>query len=347
LARKMTRKGRRWGKGRRRWGTRKWATKRRRGVGSKRIRAMIRSRRWSKKAGKRNYGREWLKKRFSRKNLRFQAYRPNLSSNFGSDFSFSPNNPYSSTKELVLAGLCAIAGYAVPQLVSGALSKFVHPAAGAAGAIVTGAATVYLSKKIDNDSYAKGTAIGGILGILAGAAVSAAMIYQQFKPKGSDPKATAGFGLAHFNQAARYVPMGQFQQAAAGQFQQAAAGQFQQAAAGEYIQGTGEYFSADNSLAPVSDFGEYVSNGLNVQGYADYEVVPHHGGMDGFVSDGVYPNGNLNDEFAIMEAAAGFGNAPAHSSDYVPTVGSRPIGSQAAPDDQGIFDIGGSNGVFG
>jgi hypothetical protein len=136
-------------------------------------------------------------------------------------------------------------------------------------------------------------------------------------------------------------------------------GQFYQANAGfgEYVTGTGEYVS-DGSLAPVSDFGEYVASGLQVEGYGDYEVLPSFSGSaDGFgyINDGVRPDGNLDAEFGVMEAAAGLGagpgmltgGGPGTRSDYVPTTQMSVVGGQEIAPDTGIFDVGGSNGVFG
>lgn len=157
IAAKLVRKA----KGRRRKGRRYSGSWRRRvrflkkAYGRKSYRRRPRYMGWSRK-GKKSRGRK------NRYRNRFPyAFRPNFD---GGMFDFAPNVPYSDTKELLLAGLCAVGGYAVPQLLGGLLSKYVHPYAGAAGAVVAGGATVYLSKHIDNDAYAKGAAIGGLLG---------------------------------------------------------------------------------------------------------------------------------------------------------------------------------------
>lgn len=267
--------------------------------------------------------------------------------------------PYTGAKELAVAGLCAILGYGLPQVVGGALGKFVHPLAGIVGGLIAGAGTVYAADKVfdETDAYAKGAAIGGLLGILASAGQAILMLIK--------PKAAAGFGYVGSQPTTRYVlnPFGQFVQASAGM------GQFQQAQAGfgEYVQGTGEYVANDGSMMPVSDFGEYVSSGINVEGYSDYEVLPEYAsGADGlgYVNDGVHPNANMDREFDIMEAAAGlgqnfmqaqagFGGAslqgarPGMASDYIPTVQSGYVASQGSSPDAGIFDVGGPNGVFG
>jgi hypothetical protein len=48
-----------------------------------------------------------------------------------------------------------------------------------------------------------------------------------------------------------------------------------------------------------------------------------------------------------MEAAAGFSGAPSNRSDYVPTIQSANVGSRESSEYSGVFDVGGSNGVFG
>jgi hypothetical protein len=274
-----------------------------------------------------------------------------------------PNMPFMGVKELALSGGSAILGYSVPK-VAGGLGSFVHPIVGALVGIGVGAATVYYSDRVfDNENYAKGAAIGGIIGTIGQAfnAVGQILGYSL----GSLIKSKLGMGsIEPVNTRANYVhnPFGQFQQAQAGygQFQQAQAGygQFQQAQAGfgEYVQGTGEYVAQDGSMTPVSDFGEYVSQGINVQGYSDYEVMPEYqASADGFgyVNDGVHPNANMDSEFDIIEAAAGLGGGaalgpqPATASDYIPTVQSGGVASQGSNPDAGIFDVGGPNGVFG
>jgi len=129
-----------------------------------------------------------------------------------------------------------------------------------------------------------------------------------------------------------------------------------QAAAGlgEYVQasaGLGEYYSTDGSLMPGGELGEYVMRNVNIAGMGDYELVPGYSGM-GAVNEGVLPDSNLNQAFDIMEAAAGVGAYASGAgvpttSDYVPTGQATPVGYSENPDDTGIFDLGGGNGVFG
>jgi hypothetical protein len=146
-----------------------------------------------------------------------------------------------------------------------------------------------------------------------------------------------------------------------------------QAAAGEYmaqqLYGTGEYISSD--LAPVSGTGEYVASSLDIQGYGDYEIQDTYapsGDSMGMVNDGVLPSSDLNQEFNIMEAAAGIGQpimqasagmgqpilqasagmgiSPEQASIYIPSQPARLVSDTGGPVDSGIFDIGGGNGVL-
>lgn len=108
----------------------------------------------------------------------------------------------------------------------------------------------------------------------------------------------------------RYTPVnrlagtGHIYQAAAGRYQQAAAGSYQQAAAGmgEYFQnkGMGEYFT------PMNATGEYFAP-ASTQGVGAYEAagslaMPRNNQV---IRDGIRPDGNLDREMSIMEAAAG------------------------------------------
>lgn len=326
---------RRWGRSSKRFGRgRRWGRGRSRGRGRRSF-----GRRHGRGRGRRSFGRRWGRGRGRR------GYRRN---------GFMPNMPFTSTGEMIAAGAIGLGTFGALYGLSRVAAR-VNPLVGAVAGLVLGAGAVWGSDRIfkQTDAYAKAFAVAGIIGMVmsAGKALIAVLA----------PKATAGFGGPAFaNQTARYAlnPFGgsPFMQAQAGfgaPFQQALAAPFYQAQAGfgEYVgQGTGEYVSNDGSLAPVSDFGEYVSSGLAVEGYGDYEVMPNYTpGADGFgaINDGVHPGSNMDHQFNIMEAAAGFGSSPSGRSDYVPTVGASNVGSQESSPDAGIFDVGGPNGVFG
>jgi hypothetical protein len=102
----------------------------------------------------------------------------------------------------------------------------------------------------------------------------------------------------------RYTPVSGYLQAAAG-YEQAAAG-YEQAAAGtgEYFapNGTGEYFGSNAT-------GEYFAP-ANLQGVGDYEpagqlAMQATAGTRQVISDGIRPDGDLDRQMDIMEAAAG------------------------------------------
>lgn len=280
---------------------------------------------------------------------------------------YEQNMPYDNGKQLVLAGVAAAGGYTLPAIAS-MIASMLHPLAGAAAGVGVGVATAMYADRVftDTDAYAKGAAIGGFFGAMKAlwSGIGETITGAFNKAKASVTPAAAGFGgIGYGNTRANYVlnPFGQFQQAAAGtgQFQQALAQPFMQAQAGygEYIQGTGEYVTQDGSMTPVSDFGEYVSSGISVQGYSDYEVMPEYtASADGFgyVNDGVHPGSNMDNEFNIIEAAAGLGASgmatgpgARSASNYIPSVQAGMVGSQGSAPDAGIFDVGGPNGVFG
>jgi len=320
----------RFGRGRRRWGR----GKKRFGRGKRRFgRGKRRFGRGKRRFGRRSWGkgRRRGSRRFGRGRRR--GYRRN----------YMANMPFLSFGQMAAAAAIGFGTFAIPYYVNIKSSPLITAALG----LGLGAVAVYASDKIftQTDAYAKAMAVGGIIGMIlsAGRALMAA-----FKPAG-----TAGFGGPAFsNQYARYALQGPFQQAMAGNFQQAMAGNpFQQAQAGfgEYI-GTGEYTSTDGNLSAVSDFGEYVTQGVAVEGYGDYEVSSsYRPGADGYgaINEGVLPFSNMDREFDIMEAAAGLGASPSGRSDYVPTVGASNVGGQESSPDAGIFDVGGPNGVFG
>lgn len=328
----------RFGRGRRRWGRGKkrfGRGKRRFGRSRRRFGRRGGSRRFGR--GKRRFGRGRRHGRGRRGSRRFgrrRGYRRN---------SMMANMPFLSIGQLFAAGALGVGTFAAvaygPKIVGN------HPLIAAVLGLGLGAAAVWGSDKIfSNDAYAKAVSVAGVIGMVLAAGRA---IYAVLKPA-----ATAGFGGPAFsNQYARYALQGPFQQAMAGNFQQAMAGGFQQAQAGfgEYV-GTGEYTSTDGNLSAVSDFGEYVTQGVAVEGYGDYEVSSsYRPGADGFgmVNEGVLPSANMDHEFNIMEAAAGFGASPSGRSDYVPTVGASNVGGQESSPDAGIFDVGGPNGVFG
>ena len=82
---------------------------------------------------------------------------------------YEMNMPYTGAKELALAGLSAVGGFALPSIACYA-GKKVHPLAGALAGVAAGLATVmYSDRMLQNDSYAKGMAIGGFFGLLKAA----------------------------------------------------------------------------------------------------------------------------------------------------------------------------------
>lgn len=335
-ARMSSFRGRRWGKGRRYGrGRRRWFGKKSRRRGFRKLRRRMRGR-FGRRGG-RGRMRRWMRGR--------RRFRRN----------FTANLPYASNTELVLAGVTGLATFGIIQVATKMISQR-NPMLGAISGLVMGALAAFGADAVFTyDPYAKAASMAGVL----------SMVMTAWRALGGVVKqASAGFGAVNYaGTAARYVPaagMGAFYQAQAGlgaPFQQALAAPFYQAQAGfgEYVaqplQGTGEYVAQDGSLAPVSDFGEYVANRLNVEGYGDYEVQGSYAtGADGFgmVADGVRPNANLDREFDVIEAAAGLGAAgAAPRSDYIPTVGSSNVSSGESAADSGIFDVGGPNGVFG
>lgn len=163
-----------------------------------------------------------------------------------------------------------------------------------------------------------------------------------------------GLGILTEGTRARYVLNGFGQpilQAAAGMGQpilQAAAGPV-----GEYYDPMGEYVS--NDVYPSGgDFGEYVASNLDVQGYGDYEVEDTYGMTGGgYMDDGVRPDGDLGQEFAMMEAKAGVGQPIMQAaaglpsaSTYLPHQQAGMVRHSESSYDAGIFDIGGGNGVL-
>lgn len=345
---------------------RRWAGKarkrsygRRRGYGRKRFFARGRYGRKGRRYGRksRRYGRKSRRYGRGRGRGRMAARRRGRGrrrGRYGRKFrrNFSPNMPFLSFKELALASLLALGSFGIIHYGS----KFagnLHPLAGAGVGLVLGGAAAFGADKVfSTDAYAKGVAFAGILGLVLTAGKA---ILGMFK------KPTAGFG-AFADSRGRFNPapanLGAFYQAQAGlgaPFYQAQAGlgaPFYQAQAGfdDYYstQGMGEYVSNDGALQPVSDMGEYVASHLAMEGYGDYEVSSQYTpGADGFgyVNEGVNPNtANLNHEFNLMEAAAGLG---ATRSDYIPTGMSQRVGGQESNPNAGVFDIGGSGGIFG
>lgn len=145
----------------------------------------------------------------------------------------------------------------------------------------------------------------------------------------------------------RYA-VGDYYEAASGNpFVQAAAGQFTQAAAG-----VGEYFSDSGSIAQVRGgaAGEYFVSDITLQGSGDYEVLPQAASGMGAVYDGVRPDGNLEQQFQMMEAAAGVGAyagraSPSQASIYIPQENALAVG-RGSSQNAGIFDQGMGNGVL-
>lgn len=337
------RKFRRWsgkarkyaGRRRGRWGR---VAARRRGRWSRR-RGMSRRRgRWgrarSRRAGSRR-GR-WSRRRGSarRRGRRFGLRRGRWgrSRRFRRN-GFVPNMPYTSIGEMVVAGLCGLGVFGAIHYGSKMVAK-AHPLAGALTGLALGGLAAFASDKIpfikNNDAYAKAASFAGIFGIAITGIKALLGAASPVAGYGAYHQAAAGFGAP-------------FHQAMAGGFQQAAAG------FGEYYgaNGLGEYVSNDGALQPVNDFGEYVAGHLNVEGYGDYEVSSQFTpGADGFgyMNDGVNPGANIDREFDMIEAAAGLG---ATRSDYVPTIASSQVGSRESSEFTGVFDVGGSNGVFG
>ena len=320
------------------------------------------ARRYGKRRGfgRRRFGgkrRGYGKRRWGKSRRGFRARRHGRR---GFRRNFLANLPYMSGKEMLVSGIVGVGAFGLIHYGSEYLAGVTGSAnSGTVASLALGAALAFGSDSIfDNNAYAKAASIAGFVAMAASAAkVLLPMLW---------PAAAAAAGLGGVNSVntrAHYVrnPFGAFQQAAAGfgAYQQALASPFQQAAAGfgEYYGGTGEYVSSDNSLIAVSDFGEYVASGLQVQGYGDYEVMPGYSpSADGFgyVNDGLRPDANLDHEFDIIEAAAGLGASgqiggasPMTRSDYIPTVQSGYTASADGSPDQGIFDVGGSNGVFG
>jgi len=283
--------------------------------------------------------------------------------------SYMPNMPFSSGKEMALAGLLGIGTFGLIHY-GAKFAGTLHPLAGAGVGLALGAAAAFGADKVfSNDAYAKATAVAGIISLIVTAGKALMGMFN---------KGAAGFGTVSFentrgNWIAHPSPLSAFYQAQAGlgsPFYQAQAGlgsPFYQAQAGfggpfiqakagygEYfatpMQGTGEYFATDGSVSPVSDFGEYVAQNLQVEGYGDYEVMPSYTpGADGFgyVNDGVNPGANMDNEFNIIEAAAGLGSNVTAESDYIPTGFKGQVGDQESDKYAGVFDVGGPNGVFG
>ena len=265
------------------------------------------------------------------------------------NFGFIPNQLVSRVKALAVPGLVALGGYAVHRFVTTLVSKTIGGSLGTYADPISGLAALAVGVWATG-KFLPAHALPAALGM----AVSfGALLVKSFLPSVAT---YLGLGsIASSNQRVRYGMMGpQFMQAAAGpQFMQAAAGpQFMQAAA-DYFQptsGIGEYVS-DGSLAPVSDFGEYVASNLDISGWGDYEIsTQYQTGADGYgaVNDGIAPGGNLDHQFNIMEAAAGLGlSSPGTSSIYVPHEGAKNVGSAESSQSSGVFDVGGGNGVLG
>ncbi|MFA4971451.1 MAG: hypothetical protein WC683_02475 [bacterium] len=346
--RKAKRHGTRKAAKRRKSGSRsKRRVTRRRGTARRRSAARRRTGGRRLKFGSKAYNKKYAAKR--KRNLRSAKRHGKRRARRNFSFRAIPNQLLMRVKAMAIPGLIALGGYAIHRVVTKVLSKAIGGtvtsyAEPLSGLVAIAAGTWAVGKFLPQHSHAA----------IMGMAVSfGALLLKSFLP---DVATYLGMGsVGSQNQRVRWGMQGpEFMQAAAGpEFMQAAAGPgFLQAAADYYqpASGIGEYVS-DGSLSPVSDFGEYVASNLDVSGWGDYEVsTQYQTGADGYgaINDGIQPGGNLDQQFNIMEAAAGLGlNSPGSSSTYVPHEGMRNVASAESSDSSGVFDVGGGNGVLG
>ena len=315
-SRKGRKKGRKYGKGRRR-----------RSAAKRRMTYKMFSRKYGVKKG----ARMWKKYKRSHKARR----------NFG----YSPNLAFGSIKETLMTGFVGLGAFLATKLAAGYLGPMLPLGAWGplVGNVLAGGLVIWGSDKVFKDpDKARAATVAATLSVLhavakqfLGATFPRAFgAYESQQPRYH----LNGFGAPMY-EATAGLGGGQIYQANAG------FGEYMQAAAG-----MGEYVSSDGGLQPVSDFGEYVAANLSVEGFGDYEVAPGFSGTAdgmGLINDGVRPDGNLSREMDIIEAAAGFGatGIPGQSR-YLPDQGAAMVGRQEGASDTGIFDIGGANGIL-